>query len=294
MAAPPERSGEQGLFRSRDGTSLFYQIQGSGRPLLLCYGLVCRRDHWRHQIAHFSRHYQVITFDYRGHQKSSVPRNERNLTLRWCANDVQDLIRHLALDEVVCFGHSMGVPVCAIASSLEPAICGNVFVCGSLNNPFDQMLFTDQIEKVARLTSWVHEWAPRLFHEGYRVATQINRFSVFLTAQLGFNPDRAQLDDVLGYMEGVAITAPIVFQSLLDDYRRQTTRELAQGIRVPTLVIAGEDDCITPLPAQEAIVRALPQGELERIAGGSHNAHMDYPELVNDKIESFLKRIGYR
>ena len=53
----------RGVFQSRDKTTIYYEVYGHGRPLLLCYGLVCRREHWRHQLAHFAQKYQVIMFD---------------------------------------------------------------------------------------------------------------------------------------------------------------------------------------------------------------------------------------
>ncbi|NDD05341.1 MAG: alpha/beta hydrolase, partial [Proteobacteria bacterium] len=99
----------QGLFKASDGTSLFFEVQGEGKPLVFCYGLTCRRDHWRHQIAYFAKNYQIITFDYRGHHNSSRPLNDQHLTLDWCANDLVDLFNHLRIQEAVVLGHSLGV-----------------------------------------------------------------------------------------------------------------------------------------------------------------------------------------
>src|SRR5690606_30748249 len=101
----------KGLFQSRDGTAIYYETAGKGRPLIFCYGLMCRRDHWRRQLPHFESRYQIVQFDYRGHQRSALPRNDRNLTLEWCAKDIQDLMNFLNLEEAVCLGHSVGVPV---------------------------------------------------------------------------------------------------------------------------------------------------------------------------------------
>ena len=78
------------------------------------------------------------------------------------------------------------------------------------------------------------------------------------------------------------------------DYRNVDRMPLLKDVQMPTLVIAGDEDCITPIPVQMAITRLLPKGELERIQGGSHNAHMDFPELVNDLIRAFLERVGYQ
>src|SRR5262245_22063647 len=112
-AAPQHQSapGARGLFPARDGTSLYYEVSGEGRPLVFCYGLLCRRDHWRHQLQHFRKRYRIVTFDYRGHNASGTPANDRHMTLEWCARDVEDLMNYLGLEEAVCLGHSLGVPV---------------------------------------------------------------------------------------------------------------------------------------------------------------------------------------
>jgi hypothetical protein len=89
---PPLVPRETGLFRTRDETPIYYEVHGHGRPLILCYGLLCRREHWRYQIEPLARHYTVILFDYRGHHRSGAPANDQHLTLDWCARDVQDLI----------------------------------------------------------------------------------------------------------------------------------------------------------------------------------------------------------
>ena len=283
-----------GLFQSRDGTSIYYEVHGTGRPLILCYGLLCRRDHWKHQIPFFAPHYQIIQFDYRGHQKSAMPRNEQNLTLEWCARDIQDLIHFLDLKEVACLGHSVGVPVLTHLALMEPErIKAQVFVCGSVNNPFQQMLFTDRLDALFETASKIHEAVPAAGDVIWKQFTGRHAFSHFVAAQLGFNPDLARPEDVQGYLDGVRETAPAVFYRLMRDYRAVDRRPLLEESQIPTLVIAGEDDCITPIPVQEVIARLLPRGELERIPGGSHNTHMDFPDLVNERMQAFLNKVGY-
>jgi pimeloyl-ACP methyl ester carboxylesterase len=285
----------QGFFNSRDGTPIFYEISGQGRPLIFCYGLVCRRDHWRHQIRHFSRDYQIITFDYRGHHRSGTPQNDQNITLEWCAKDVQDLIHFLDLKEAVCFGHSMGVPVCTLLSLLEPErVKGVVLICGSVSNPFHGMFFTDRMDRVYKWSSKLYEFAPQAMTVIWRRFTEINRLNVFFTYHLGFNPYLAEEEDVLGYMEGVNQIPISTFFSLLKDYTAHDGRPQLREMKCPALVIAGREDCITPMELQEEMARLIPQGELEKMAHGSHNAHMDLPDLVNGSIESFLRRIHYR
>jgi len=285
---------QSGFFNSRDGTPIYFEISGEGKPLILCYGLVCRREHWRHQVKYFSENYQVITFDYRGHHRSSTPPNDRNITLEWCARDVEDLISHLNLGEVVLMGHSMGVPVGALAAQRSPeTIKGLVLICGSVSNPFEGMFFTNRLDRIYRASSKAYEWAPGAMTMLWQKVTEINRLGFLLTAHLGFNPNLAEEQDVLGYMQGVNQTPLYTFYSLLKDYTNFDGREGLRKVGCPALVIAGQGDVITPLHLQEEMAQLLPQGELEKIPLGSHNAHMDLPDMVNQKIENFLNRISY-
>src|SRR6476646_7021163 len=77
-----------GYVKSFDGTKLFYSIEGKGKPLVFCYGLICSSLHWTYQIEHFQNTHLVIWFDYRGHQNSEVPKNLNSITLENIARDL--------------------------------------------------------------------------------------------------------------------------------------------------------------------------------------------------------------
>lgn len=286
---------ERGFFRADDGTALYYEVRGEGKPLVLCYGLTCRREHWRHQVAHFSKTHRVITFDYRGHHSSDRPMNDRNLTIEWCGRDVLALLRHLGVEGAVCFGHSMGVPVVVEAIRREPkAIQAAVFICGGVTNPFSHMLFTDRLDSVYRAYSLLYEWAPDWLSGVWKKLSAKNAVSYFLASRFGFNPTIAQEEDILGYLKGVEETALQVFYTLIDDYSRYDGRGKLKEIEHPVLVVAGSHDCITPVRVQREVAELLPNSSLIEIPYGSHNAHTDFPEKVNREIETFLKKLGHR
>ncbi len=285
---------QKGLFLTRDNTSLYYEVQGEGRPLIFCYGLTCRRDHWRHQIGYLSRRYQIITFDYRGHHASSMPPNDRHLTIEWCARDIEDLMGHLDLSEAVCLGHSMGVPVLTHAAiNLKQRMRAMVFVCGSVHNPFQHMFYTNRLDHLYRASAFLFEYFPDVSARLWRQFTGKNPISYFLTSQFGFNPDTSEETDILNYIDGVHQTPLQVFHRLLKDYASFDRRALLPQVQSPTLVIAGEDDCITPMSVQVELAELLPHGEIAVVAQGSHNAHTDFPHEVNRRIEDFLSHLGY-
>lgn len=285
---------QQGFFPSADNTAIYYEIGGEGLPLLFCYGLVCRREHWRHQLDYFSQFFKVIVFDYRGHQKSEVPSNETNITLEWCADDAVNLVRHLGLKELVVMGHSMGVPVATLAASKLGNIAkGLVLICGTVTNPFDGMFNTDRLMKAFELLKIFYVNSPWLASTVWKRLTELNRINFFVTSRLGFNPYLAEEHDVLNYMEGVNQTPLKVFYNLINDYVHFDGRDLLASLDVPALVIAGNEDRITPFPIQQEMSRLLKNSQFFRIPMGSHNAHAEVPDMVNDHIEKFLKGINY-
>lgn len=286
---------EKGLFQSRDGTNIYYEVRGKGRPLIFAYGLTCKMEHWRHQLNYFAGRYQLITLDYRGHHRSSMPTNERHLTLKWCAKDVQDLIRHLNLDEVVCLGHSMGVPVLTYLAGLEPkCIKGLVLICGTMGNPFKHMFHSDKLDRFYRVTSQLYNVAPQVVDRIWHFLTKRNPFSYLMISRLGFNAGLSESHDVKMYMDGVHESPLLTFQSLLHDYNSFEGQSLLKNIVAPTMVLAGESDLITPIKLSEKMAKAISNSEFTRIPDGSHNTHMDLPGVVNRKIEVFLSRIGYQ
>lgn len=285
---------ESGFFTSRDGTSLYYESYGQGKPLLFCYGLVCSIKHWRHQLQYFSKFYRVVTLDYRGHQRSSFPQNDSHLTLQWCVNDVQDLIRFLDLKELVCIGHSMGVPIALLTASLESKrVKGAITVCGSLSNPFEHMFHTHHMNEVYKLVDRLYLYAPGLVSEFWKHFTRVSPVSFWITSRLGFNSNYANKEDVTNYIEGVHKTPFSLFHSLIKDYTELDAKKILESLFLPTLIIAGEKDHITPLSLLEEWASYLPTSKLEKIPEGSHNAHTEFPVLVNEKIHDFLRGISY-
>jgi 3-oxoadipate enol-lactonase len=85
---------------------LYYETTGQGEPLLFIHGLGSSTRDWERQVAFFSRRYEVITFDVRGHGKSDKPPGP--YSVRLFAADTAALIKSLGIDRVHVVGISMG------------------------------------------------------------------------------------------------------------------------------------------------------------------------------------------
>ena len=72
---------------------LYYEIIGQGDPIIFIHGLGSSTRDWEEQIEYFSKRYQVVVFDVRGHGKSDKPAGPYSIPL--FARDTAELIKSL-------------------------------------------------------------------------------------------------------------------------------------------------------------------------------------------------------
>lgn len=83
-------------------------------------------------------------------------------------------------------------------------------------------------------------------------------------------------------------------QSVLEGFTTSISHhvgQFAKEIPVPTLLIAGSLDDITPLSAQYALVKKFPNGNLKVIKNVGHLTHYETPEIVAKLIQAFIKSV---
>lgn len=100
---------KQGYFNTRDSAHLYYDVRGTGRPLVLIHGWQCSHLFWQRNVDELAKNFTVVTLDLRGHGNSS--KGLHGLTIRQYACDVYDLIEFLNLKDAVVMGWSMGGPI---------------------------------------------------------------------------------------------------------------------------------------------------------------------------------------
>jgi pimeloyl-ACP methyl ester carboxylesterase len=69
--------------------------------------------------------------------------------------------------------------------------------------------------------------------------------------------------------------------------------ELLRSIDVPVLIIAGSRDVFTPRTAAERMARRTRGSEIMILPGATHYAALEYPEMVNLRLDKFLRERGY-
>ncbi len=114
--------------RSADGTRIAYESKGAGTPaLVLVHGWSCDRRYWDAQLEPLSRQFLVVILDLAGHGESDADRMEWSIAA--FGSDVAAVVRHLALQDVVLVGHSMGGAVILDAATrLRDVVKGLIWV----------------------------------------------------------------------------------------------------------------------------------------------------------------------
>lgn len=98
---------EAGGYKEVNGIQMYYEIYGSGKPLVLLHGSGGSIKNARQKINYFKQHYKVIAIDSRAHGKS-VDSTTTNLTYEQMASDVNVLLDSLNIDSAYVSGQSDG------------------------------------------------------------------------------------------------------------------------------------------------------------------------------------------
>lgn len=283
-------SKQVGTFYSFDGTPIYYEIRGEGEPLVLVYGIACLINHWHHQIEYFSKHYKVIAFDMRGHHKSSPINDPNNINLNAVCTDIHLLLKHLNIKSAHFMGHSFGAPVILQFFHLYPKeVKSMVFINGFSKNPIKGMFGLDVVEKIFHFVKAGYDSQPDVWRALWKMAVD-NPVAMFAAALAGgFNLKVVHFKDIEVYVRGVARMDLDVFLKLFEQLMEFNGDIILPTINVPTLVVSGEKDNVTPQRFQHAFKDAIPHSEFLLVPYGSHCTQLDFPDYINLKMEKFLE-----
>src|SRR3569833_1232160 len=91
----------------RDGAKIYYEVHGSGPPLLLTHGYSSTSGMWQGQIAALSKHHQLILWDMRGHGQSAYPEEASAYSEALTVDDMAALLDAVGAKEASVAGLSL-------------------------------------------------------------------------------------------------------------------------------------------------------------------------------------------
>jgi pimeloyl-ACP methyl ester carboxylesterase len=256
-----------------EGGELEYAVSGDGPALLLLHAFPLGLFMWEAQAEALAATHRVIRFDARGFGASEPGAGP--LTMERIADDGAALLDHLGIETASVGGCSMGgYAALAFVRRHPHRLAGLVLQ--------DTRAGADTEDGKAGRAAL----AAKVVAEGAAVAV-----SAFLPKLLGETTKREQEPLVARLRERILATSP---QAIADALRglaaRADSRPTLAEVRVPTLVLVGAEDVLTPPAESEAMAAAIPGARLEIVPRAGHLANLEQPGAVNAALRGFLAR----
>lgn len=242
---------------------VFYLSRGDATPpIVAIHGAGGLGRYWGNQIARLSAVARFVTFDLPGHGRSTGP---THTTIGEGAQRVEAIMNVLGIADAVLMGHSMGGAIAQWLALHRPARVRGLILVGAGARLRVQPAILDGIradwERTARqITEW--QYAPG-------------------TSPLVLDTAAADLRQ----------TDPDIVHSDYAACNEFNVMADLEKIRVPTLVIVGEHDRLTPPAYADFLARSLPNATLEVIPRAGHMAMIEQPNAVNDVVRTFIEKL---
>ena len=254
------------------GGDVEYEVRGKGRPaVLFLHAFPLGLAMWDAQVEALQATRQVVRFDDRGFGGS--PPGDGILSMERIADDAAALLDHLGIEKAVVCGLSMGgYAAFAVVRKHADRLKGLVLADTRAEPDSDEGRRNRALlaEKVRREGAQAASDAflPKLL--GETTHTQRPVLEERVRKIILGNPPRG-IADALG---GLAARAD----------SRPTLRE----IRVPTLVVCGEEDVLTPPSDAQALHKGIAGAKLELVPKAGHLSNMENPQAFNAALTAFL------
>ncbi len=254
------------------GTELDGEIVGQGPAIVFVSGFGVDRSGWRWQVDALHGRFTVAAFDHCG--VGASPAVQRDATIADLADDLAATIRARGLDRPTLVGASLGAAVVlelalrhpalpARLACLAPVVLPDARFAATLKSWAD----TDQPEDERRIRAMLPWLLGRtmLASAGKRAAA-----AAALRAMAARNPPAT-----------LAVHADALLAWL------GTRTDELEHIALPTLILAGEEDLLTPLEQARAVASRVPGARLEIVLRAGHALMVEEPDAVNAALAAF-------
>jgi len=248
---------------------IYYEIHGQGDPLVLIHGLGSSSQDWQYQIEPFSRHYQVVAFDVRGHGRSAKPLGPYSIPL--FAADAAALIRALGLAPAHVVGISMGGMIGLQLAADAPDLVRSLVVV----NAGPEMIVRTGRERWQVVQ---RQLIVRLL--GMRKMGEV------LGGRLFPKPEQGELRRL--FAQRWAENDPRAYRAAMKALVGWSVAGRLESIACPVLVVAADQD-YTPVDSKAAYVQRLPLGEMVVIEDSRHATPVEHPGQFNQVVTDFLR-----
>lgn len=262
--------------RASDGIRLHYVAFGraSAPAVLMIQGLGADKHGWDMQRIPLSLQYRVIALDNRGAGRSDKPFG--HYTLEQMADDAIAVLDHVGVDKAHVVGASMGGAISQIVGLKYPdRVISLTLACTACrNHPWRREL--------------LQSWATTASERGTgAMAREAARWVIGPRSFRRLLPAFGWLGPMAMGRTSHAFVAQV--HAILDV--DETVADQLEQVDIPTLVMVGNQDILTPRGDSEEIADRMPNAELVVISGAAHGFMVEHASTFNRVLMEFLARV---
>lgn len=267
---------------TNDGASIFFEDQGTGRPLVMLPGWTCTHNFFKKNIPELAKSCRVIAIDPRAHGESEKVLWGHRIS-RY-AKDVKDLIEALGLEKVTLLGWSMGASI--VWSYID--LFGNEHLAGQVN--------VDQSPRQYYNETW--RWGQPGCYDAEALA--------ILTVRLEYDPKssarglvpaclgdvyQATPDEVEFLACEIDKCPPPVRAEIMTDHTHLDWRDLLPKIKLPTLVTVGRQSKVFPWQGSAYVGEHIPGAKTVFFEQSGHMPFYEEPQKFNQVVADFVNSL---
>lgn len=256
-----------------DGTRLYYEVHGSGEPLLLVMGQSGNHHGWDYVRDDFAAQHRVIVFDHRGTGQSDKPESPPYST-RGFAQDVIAILDHAGIERAHAYGISMGGRVCQwLAIDFPDRLGALVLGCTTPGNAHG-------IARPAELDATMR-------NRNGGVSAMLKMLTSALSPRwMLLHPGYAKVVAALAKEPTPLYAVELHYQAS----EGHDAWEFLPTIKAPTLVIHGSDDRVNVTANAPLLAARIPGAELHIVQGGRHLYFVEFRAEASRVVNEFLAR----
>ena len=256
------------------GLSLFTKGDSKNQAIIFIHGFPFDHSVWQPQIEMFSVDYYCIAYDIRGLGDS--PAGEGQFTMESFVDDLGEIMDEMNLDKPILCAHSMGGYISLRALERMQKRFSAVILLDTVSGADNNEGKLKRAAAIKRINSdglapFVKDFITLCYAESYKQEHRDN-FEKRVEKSSSFSP--------------VGVKG-----CLLAMLSRNDTTEYLSKITIPSLLLCGEDDTLTPPQKMKEMSHQMKNSEFIVIKNSAHMSAIENYIDVNSAIKSFLKKI---
>jgi len=257
--------------RRRAACGIAYRVAGDGSAAVFLHGLGSNSRSWLPQLTEFANSYRVIAWDAPGYGESLDPRTGWRIADYAAA--LAELVDELGLVTFHLVGHSMGGLIAIAFCSERPSRVRSLFLSDTYCGGRARAAQGDPDRVASRLAEF------RSLPRDEFVQRRVDR----LLAPASTGKIREQAAEIMREVRSPA------YEIANEALAEADLRPVLPGLRVPTTIVCGEFDIVTPPRDAEQIVASVEGARFIPITGAGHLSNQEQPALYNRLLRLHLE-----